>query len=102
MGGGPGARSGVAARATLAEHRGELADAAVLHADAAERWERFQMPWEQGQALLGIGRCCLALSRTSEATAALLRAREMFVHLSAVPAIEETDTLLERAVAATS
>ena len=42
----------VTARALLAEHHGQHAEAAALFTAAAERWERFEVPWEQAQALL--------------------------------------------------
>jgi hypothetical protein len=89
-------------RALLAEHRGEHAEATDAFADAAERWERFEMPWERAQALLGQGRCLLALGRAVDATGPLRDAREIFASLGAKPALAETDVLLERAVARTS
>jgi tetratricopeptide (TPR) repeat protein len=89
-------------RALLTEHRGEHAKAAELFGDAAERWQGFEMPWERGQVLLGQGRCLLALGRPSEAIAAIRDAREVFATLGAGPALEETDALLDQAVAATS
>jgi tetratricopeptide (TPR) repeat protein len=90
------------ARALLREHHGSHAEAAELFADAAERWERFEVPWEHGQALLGQGRCLLALGRATEASEPLRRAREVFTELGAKPAVAETDALLERAIAQTS
>jgi tetratricopeptide (TPR) repeat protein len=92
----------VTAAALLAEHRGEHAEAAGLFADAAERWEGFEMPWEEAQALFGRGRCLLALGRPAEADAPLRGARDIFVSLGAGPAVLETDELLERATALTS
>ena len=90
------------AQALLAEHRGERAEAADLFAQAAEGWERFQMPWERAQALLGWGRCLLALGRPAEATPAIRQARELFATLGARPGVRETDALLERGLAASS
>ncbi len=89
-------------RAFLREHHGSHAEAAELFADAAERWERFEMPWERAQALLGQGRCLLATGRPAEASEPLLGAREIFAGLSAKPALAETDALLEQATALTS
>jgi tetratricopeptide (TPR) repeat protein len=90
------------ARALLHEHRGEHPEAVELFSDASEGWQRFEMPWERAQALLGQGRCLLELGRTSEATTTLRDAREMFASLEAQPTIAETDALLERATALTS
>jgi tetratricopeptide (TPR) repeat protein len=90
------------ARALLLEHHGSYAEAAELFADAAGRWERFEMPWEQAQALLGQGRCLLALGRPAEASEPLRRARDVFTELGAKPAVAETDALLERATALSS
>jgi hypothetical protein len=56
------------ARALLREHDGSHAEAAELFAEAAERSARFEMPWEEAQALLGRGRCLLALGRALKAT----------------------------------
>ena len=60
------------------------------------------MPWERAQALLGRGRCLLALKRASDATEPLRDAREIFAALGARPMLGETDSLLERAIALTS
>jgi tetratricopeptide (TPR) repeat protein len=90
------------ARTLLAEHHGSHFQAAEAFADAAERWERFEMPWERAQALIGQGRCLLALGRAAEATEALRDAREIFISLAATPAIAETDRLLERVIALSS
>ena len=38
------------ARALLAEQHGKHAEATALFTDAAARWERFEVPWEQSQA----------------------------------------------------
>jgi hypothetical protein len=89
-------------RALLLEHHGSPADAAELFADAALRWERFEMPWEQAQALLGQGRCLLATGRHVQASEPLRRARKVFTELGAKPAVSDTDALLERATALSS
>ncbi len=49
-----------AARAQLAEHAGDHADAAVLYAEAAARWQQFGNVREYAYALLGQGRCLVA------------------------------------------
>jgi hypothetical protein len=51
-----------AARAELAEHAGDHADAATLYAEAAARWQQFANLPEHAHALLGQGRCLLALA----------------------------------------
>ncbi|HCO02253.1 MAG TPA: hypothetical protein DIT48_02580 [Actinobacteria bacterium] len=90
------------ARGLIREHHGSHAEAAELFADAAERWERFEMPWERAQALLGQSRSLIALRRAHEATGPLRDAREIFVSFGAKPALAETDALLEQATALTS
>jgi hypothetical protein len=90
----------VTARALLAEHRGQHAEAASLFADAAGRWEQFEMPWERAQALLGQGRCLLALGQP--ATVPLRAARDIFASLSAGPVLTGVDRLLAQATTATA
>jgi class 3 adenylate cyclase/tetratricopeptide (TPR) repeat protein len=92
----------VTAGALLAEHHGQHADAAALFADAAARWQHFEVPWEQAQALLGQGRCLLALARPAEARECLRRARAIFTTLGAGPARTDVDRLLAQATAATA
>jgi class 3 adenylate cyclase/tetratricopeptide (TPR) repeat protein len=87
----------VAANAALTEARGDLQAAADAYVDAAGRWERFGVVPEQGFALLGQGRCLLSLSRPTEASPVLQRAREIFERLQAAPALAETDALLASA-----
>jgi tetratricopeptide (TPR) repeat protein len=88
-----------AARAMLAEGRGEAEEAARLYGEAATRWEGFGVVPERGLALLGEGRCLLALGRPIEAVEALRWAREVFSGLGAKPSLSETDALLEEATA---
>ena len=45
--------------------------AAEGFADAAGQWRTFEMPYEEGQALLGQGRCLVRLGRQAEAVEAL-------------------------------
>jgi class 3 adenylate cyclase/tetratricopeptide (TPR) repeat protein len=89
----------VTAHALLAEHDGQHAEAAGLFADAADRWEQFEVPWEQAQALLGHGRCLLTLGQPGEARGPLRTARDLFATLGARPALTESDKLLAQASA---
>ena len=61
---------------------------------AAQRWHDFGVPYEEAQALLGQGRCLLALGTAEEAAGSLTGAREVFEHLGARPALVETEELL--------
>ena len=80
-------------------HRGpwERQAAADAYTDTADRWERLGVVPEQGFALLGQGRCLLALARPTEAARVLQHAREIFERLKATPALAETDALLAAA-----
>jgi class 3 adenylate cyclase/tetratricopeptide (TPR) repeat protein len=80
--------------AILAEARGDLTVAVPAYSDAAGRWERFGDVIEQAFALLGEGRCLVALSRAAEASPALRQAQEIFEELGAAPALAETNALL--------
>ena len=80
--------------ALLAEAGGDYQRAAVTFADAAQRWHDFGVPYEEAQALLGQGRCLLALGTAEEAAGSLTGAREVFEHLGARPALVETEELL--------
>ena len=53
------------------------------------------MPYEEAQALLGQGRCLVALGKAPEAAAPLAAAREIFARLGAKPALAETDEWLD-------
>jgi class 3 adenylate cyclase len=86
------------ARALLAEAAGD-ADAAELHAEAAERWRAFGNVPELAYALLGQGRC-LAARGNPAAQAPLREARELFASLGYAPALEETEALLGESEAA--
>ncbi len=88
-----------AATAALAEADGNHHAAAAGYADAAQRWEAFGVIPEQAFALLGHGRCLLALGRNADANQPLLQARDLFQKLQAAPALAETDALLEQATA---
>ena len=80
----------------LLEHAGDRDAAAARFADAAARWREFGVPYEEGHALLGRGRCLAALGRAREAAATLAAAREIFSRLGAQPALAETDGWLSR------
>jgi alkylhydroperoxidase family enzyme len=80
--------------ALLAEAHGEYEAAAAGFADAARRWHDFGVPYEEGQALFGQGRCLVALGRAHDAAAPLAAARELFARLGAKPALTETDKAL--------
>ena len=82
-----------ASRAQLAEHAGELEEAAALYAEAAGRWLEFGHVPERAYALLGQGRCLRALGRPG-AEEPLLEARELFASMGYVPALGEVDGLL--------
>ena len=84
----------VAARALLSEARGDYDVAAAGFADAAARWHDFAAVYEEAHALLGQGRCLLALDRAPEAAPVLEQAREIFAKLKAKPALDETEALL--------
>jgi class 3 adenylate cyclase len=83
--------------ACMAEADRELDEAAAGFADAAQRWHDFGVPYEEGHALLGQGRCLVALGRAPEAAAPLAAARELFARLGAAPALAETEEWLARA-----
>jgi class 3 adenylate cyclase len=90
-----------AARAQLAEHAGEHEKAAVLYAEAAGRWQQFGNVPECAHALLGQGRCLLALADpTTEKTPR--PAAEMFSSMGYRPALAETEALLEQTTALAS
>jgi tetratricopeptide (TPR) repeat protein len=82
-----------AARAQLAEHAGGHAEAAALYAEAAARWQEFGNVPERAYALLGRGRCLLALDEPG-ALEPLREARELFASMGYQPALAETDALL--------
>ena len=55
----------VAAQALVSEARGDYEAAATSFADAASRWHDFAAHYEEAQALLGQGRCLVALGRAA-------------------------------------
>ena len=82
-------------RALVAEHAGDHESAAAAFAAAADRWRSFDVPYEEAQANLGLGRCLVALGRGAEAQTALALAREVFASLGAAPALSEAEALGE-------
>jgi class 3 adenylate cyclase/tetratricopeptide (TPR) repeat protein len=92
----------IAATAALAEAGGDHQAAADGYADAATRWEQFGVIPEHAYALQGHGRCLITLGRPHEAAPVLHQARALFDQLGAVPALAETDALLEQATALSS
>jgi hypothetical protein len=77
----------------VAEDAGEHAEAAALYAEAAERWKEFGNVPERAYALLGYGRCLLALG-TPDAEKPLREAQELFASMGYQPALAETEALL--------
>jgi tetratricopeptide (TPR) repeat protein len=92
----------LSARAILDEARGRLERALSSYRKAADAWSEFGDEVEHAHALLGAGRCLLALAREGEAIERLREARERFASFGAVPLIAEVDDLLARATAKTS
>jgi hypothetical protein len=90
-----------AARAQLAEAAGDHADAATLYAEAAIRWHEFGNVPERAHALLGQGRCLLALG-DSAAEQPLHQAAELFSSMGYHPALAATEALLEQTTAPAS
>jgi hypothetical protein len=88
-----------AARAQLAEHTGDHAEAATLYAEAAERWHEFGAVPEHAYALLGQGRCLVALADPA-AEQPLREAAELFSSMGYNPALVETEALLTQSEAA--
>jgi class 3 adenylate cyclase/tetratricopeptide (TPR) repeat protein len=91
----------LAARAVLAEARGEPGEAATQYAKAADGWEAYGHVLEHGHALLGLGRCRLALGEP-DTEQPLAEARRLFARLKATPLLAETDRWLGQAIAQTS
>ncbi len=84
----------LAARAILAEARGELEDAVDRYGDAAQAWRSFEHSMEEALAHLGRGRCLVALGRPADASESLEAARRMLAGMEARPGVEEIDGLL--------
>ena len=78
------------ARATLAEAGGALEEAVARYDEAAARWAGFGHQLERARALLGAGRCLLALGRP-EGRARLEAARGLLAGLGAAPLLAEAE-----------
>ena len=89
------------AGAVLAEAEGHLEQAAERYSEAVERWRDYGFALEQALALLGLGRCRLALGH-ADTSGALAAARELFARLGAQQLVDDIDGLLSKAVAARS
>ena len=87
--------------AALAESAGDHATAASAYADAATRWRKFGDVPQLAYALLGQGRCLIALG-TPGADGPLREARELFNTMGYVSAVSEADALARREGAQTS
>jgi tetratricopeptide (TPR) repeat protein len=87
----------VTAKAVLAESNGDHQVAAKGYADAAQRWHTFGVLPEHAYALLGQGRCLIALGHYKQATRPLQQARRILATLLAAPALAEIDGLLTEA-----
>jgi tetratricopeptide (TPR) repeat protein len=88
-------------RAMLEEGRGNLEQAAELYREALEGWRGYGFALELGRALLGSGRCLLALGR-NDPRKQLQEARRTFEELRAAPLVDEADQQLRRIPARTS
>jgi tetratricopeptide (TPR) repeat protein len=81
----------------LAEAGDDQPGAVATFTTAAAGWHDFSVPYEEAQALLGQGRCLVALGRAPDAAAPLAAAHEIFARLGAEPALQETDRVLSAA-----
>jgi class 3 adenylate cyclase/tetratricopeptide (TPR) repeat protein len=90
-----------AVRAQLAEAAGNHVEAASMYTDAADRWRTFGNVPERAYALLGQGRCLVALGDWA-AEAPLAEARDLFASMGYKPALAETEKLLAETVAKTA
>jgi class 3 adenylate cyclase len=88
-----------AARAQLAEQADDNVNAAGLYGEAATRWQEFGNVPEQAHALLGQGRCLLAAGRPA-AEEPLREARDLFAAMGYMPALAESEAMLEQTAAA--
>jgi class 3 adenylate cyclase/tetratricopeptide (TPR) repeat protein len=92
------AQASIASRAQLTEAQGDPRQATTQFADAAMRLHGFGARLEQAYALLGQGRCLVALGEPAESP--LRRARALFEAMGARPRVAECDSLLTAALAA--
>jgi tetratricopeptide (TPR) repeat protein len=81
-------------RAALLEAEERYDDALPLYRSAATWYGGRASVYHEARALVGAGRCGLALGRTAEATADLLAAAEIFDRLGATVLRRELDLVL--------
>jgi tetratricopeptide (TPR) repeat protein len=79
----------------LAEHAGRPEEAVRNYAAAAKAWSAGKSPYEEGLALLGLGRCLSELGRRAKAVAALSNARVLFEGIGARSALAEAGGMLQ-------
>jgi class 3 adenylate cyclase/tetratricopeptide (TPR) repeat protein len=80
-----------AARAVVAEARGELEEAARIYAACAPSWREYGFGLEEAWLRLGLGRCLLGLGRDDEARPELDRALELAGELGAEPILRAVE-----------
>jgi tetratricopeptide (TPR) repeat protein len=83
----------LSARAALAEADGALEEAARCYGEAAAGWADYGHQLERARALLGAGRCLLALGRP-EGRRSLTDAQPVLTALNAVPLLDELHAAL--------
>ncbi len=83
-----------ACRATLSEARDDLVGAGALYREAGERWRQFGDVPELAYAVLGQGRCQVALGAAG-ADILLSDARDLFAAMGYVPACTQAKVLLK-------
>jgi class 3 adenylate cyclase/tetratricopeptide (TPR) repeat protein len=86
-----------ACRAARTEAAGDFAEAAHAYKDAAMRWRQFGDVPELAYALLGQGRCLVAVGGAG-AQEPLREALELFGSMGYGPAVGESEAFLQRAV----
>jgi len=86
-------------RAAIAEAEGRYEDAVAGFSEAADKWAAQGNVIQRGFALVGLGRSLIAAGRSSEATAPLNEARNIFSGPGAVTYLAEIDELLGGAAA---
>ena len=85
------------ARAMLTENGDDPASALALYGEAETLWEEAGHVVYRNEAVLGAGRCLLALGRSKEGAVKLRLAGKFFAGLGARPLAAEADLLLQRA-----
>lgn len=88
-------------RSSARRAAGDHVGAASQHADAAERWSKFGNVPERAYALVGQGRCLVALGDAG-AEVPLAEARDLFAKMGYKPALAETEKLLAETIAETA